>query len=81
LWFVRRSGEANEFIETTLVSALTAGVGMLDIHDFKVRVGDGIGVTILGDAAFYSAPETPDSGSSTTSTTNQPTKLASSSRW
>lgn len=55
------SGEANEFIETTLVSALTAGVGLLGVDSFRARMGAGVVVTILGDAAFYSAPETPES--------------------
>jgi hypothetical protein len=36
LVFVCRSGEANEFIETTLVSALTAGVGLLGVDSFRV---------------------------------------------
>ena len=34
--FVCRSGEANEFIETTLVSVLTAGVGLLGVDGFRV---------------------------------------------
>ncbi len=57
-----RGTESNEFIETTMISALTAILGLTNVQQFTERISNGLHITITGDNAFYSASESDTSG-------------------